>query len=166
MSTHTSQFSNSPSDHHWDAFVASLHRVWEYAPDFSPTGPTNLSGRIVLLIDQDAAHNEQLCDHLKRLGAAAIAAGTLEDGLRELTHHSIELIVLGTNFGDETALRFCREVCDASRTMHIPIIVLADDASPEMVWQARREGAKFYLRKPYDPYVLLTLMSAALEPLE
>ncbi len=36
MSTRTPLLPNPQRDQNWDAFVASLHRVWEYAPDFCP----------------------------------------------------------------------------------------------------------------------------------
>ncbi len=164
MSTFHSKPTGETSELNWDAFVASLHRVWEYAPDFSPTGPVNLSGRKVLVVDRDVDHNVQLGDRLKRIGSSAISVMTISMAFRELDRHTIDLIVLATDFPDEDALQFCRAVCDASATMNVPIIILSEAEHPDMVWSARRAGAAFYLRKPYDPYVLLALMSAALEP--
>ncbi len=164
MSTFHSKPTHAASELNWDAFVASLHRVWEYAPDFSPTGPVNLSGRRVLVVDRDSDHNEQLGERLKRIGSSAILVKTIRMAMCELEKHSIDLIVLATDFPEEDALKFCRSVCDATSTMNVPIIMLSDDNRSEMIWSARRAGAAFYLRKPYDPYVLLALMSAALEP--
>jgi len=164
MSTFHSIPSNAASELNWDAFVASLYRVWEFAPDFSPNGPVNFSGRRVLVVDRDSDHNSQLGERLKRIGSSAISVMTIRMAIRELEKHSIDLIVLATDFPDEDALQFCRAVCDATSTMNVPIIMLSDDDRSEMVWSARRAGAAFYLRKPYDPYVLLALMSAALDP--
>jgi DNA-binding response OmpR family regulator len=166
MSTFSAKPNNDRSELDWDAFVASLHRVWEYAPDFSPTGPVNLSGRKFLVVDHDAEHNTQLAERLKRIGSSPIVVVTIGLAVRELEQHKIDLVVLAMNFLNDDALQFCRTLSDTAATMNIPVIMLSEDDRPEMIWAARRAGATFYLRKPYDPYVLLALMSAALEPTE
>ncbi len=165
MSTFHSK-SSSSSDLIWDTFVASLHRVWEYAPDFSPTGPISLSGRHVFIIDGGIAEKEQLGDQLKRVGFTVTMIDSIEPAIRKLSEQIFDLVVIGAESTDEKTLDFCRLICDATSTMNVPIILLTNDDRPEMVRQARLAGAKFYLRKPYDPYVLLTLISVALEPIE
>jgi DNA-binding response OmpR family regulator len=164
MSTSSSKPNSETSELDWDAFVASLHRVWEYAPDFSPTGPVNLSGRTFLLVDPDASHNVQLAERLLRIGSSAIVVLTISKAIQELDQHKVDLVLLAMDFPNDDALQFCRNLSDANATMNTPVIMLSEDNHPGMVWAARRAGAKFYLRKPYDPYVLLALMSTALEP--
>ncbi len=166
MSTFSSKPNNDTSELDWDAFVASLHRVWEYAPDFSPTGHVNLSGRKFLVVDPDSAHNTQLAERLKRIGSSPIAVVSIGMAIHELEQHHIDLIVLAMDFPNDDALLFCRTLCDATATMNVPVIMVSEDDHPGMVWAARRSGARFYLRKPYDPYVLLALMSTALEASE
>jgi len=148
----------------WDTFVASLHRVWEYAPDFSPTGPISLTGRNVLLVDGDTVDREQLCDQLNRMGSSVTMIDSIEQANLKVGQQIIDIVVLGSDSVNEETFEFCRFICDTPSTMNVPIIILTNDGRPEMVRQARRAGAKFYLRKPYDPYVLLTLLSVALEP--
>ena len=158
--------SSSNSDLKWDAFVASLHRVWEYAPDFSPTGPLSLTGRKILVVDVDSEHNFQLGEQLTRIGTSMTMVESFDQAFNVLDQQSIDTIFLGANLLDEAACEFCRSLCDSPSTMNIPIIVLTNDDREIKVWQARRAGAKFYLRKPCDPYVLLTLIAATLEPIE
>ena len=119
-----------------------------------------------MVVDQDVDHNRQIAERLKRLGSSIIAAVTIETAYRELEQNAIDLILMEADNPNDDALSFCRSVCDSMATMNIPIIMLSNDDRPETVWLARRAGATFYLRKPFDPYVLLALMSAALEPAE
>jgi DNA-binding response OmpR family regulator len=164
----TSLYTNSSNnrDLKWDEFVASLYRVWEYAPDFSPTGPSTLTGRRVLVVDVDTEHNQQVGEALTRIGTSKTMVESFEQAFHELGKQSFDIVICGTQLFDEDACEFCQSVCDSLSTLSIPIILLMNDDRPEMIWQARRAGAKFCLRKPCDPYVLLTLMSAALEPIE
>lgn len=157
---------SSISDHTWDAFVASLHRVWEYAPDFSPNGPINLSCRTILVVDSKLVHNDQISERLKRLGSLTISVDSIHDAYKSIEVQNFDMVVISTDLLDEDAIHFIQTVCDTSSTLNMPIIMLTNDERPEMVWKARKAGVKFYLRKPYDPYVLLTLISAALEPSE
>ncbi len=158
--------SSSNSDLQWDAFVTSLHRVWEYAPDFSPAGPLSLTGRKILVVDVDSEHNHQLGERLTRIGTSMTMVESFDQAFYELDQQSIDIVILGANLLDDAGCEFCRSVCDSPLTMNIPIIVLTNDDRQEKVWHARRAGAKFYLRKPCDPYVLMTIMSASLEPIE
>jgi CheY-like chemotaxis protein len=47
-------------------------------------------------------------------------------------------------------------------TCDVPVIVLSGEERPDVVRRARQAGCRFFLRKPYDPNVLLALVMAAL----
>ncbi len=150
----------------WDAFIASLHRVWEYAPEFSPSAAVNLSGRNVLVVDNDPQQNSLLCTRLERLGLRPFSIDSILVAKDLLEDKAFDLLVLDIGDDPETVIRFCREISDDAKTMQLPIIMVSEEATSDLVQQCRNAGARFYLRKPYDPYVLLTIMVSALQPLD
>lgn len=150
----------------WDAFIASLHRVWEYAPEFSPTAAVNLSGRNVLVVDEDQLQNSILCTRLERLGLRPFSVDSLVIATDILEDKSFDLLVMDLGKDPENAIRFCRSVGDENNTMQLPIIIVSEEATNDLVQRCRNAGARFYLRKPYDPYVLLTIIVSALQPLD
>jgi DNA-binding response OmpR family regulator len=151
------------SDQRWDAFIASLHRVWEFAPDFSLEGHLRLAGRQVLVVDANRLRNQRLVAQLARIGLEATAAEHPRLAWRCLDGLRFDLMVLVADDGAVEAMNFCRGVADDPRHVRLAVIVIGENATHDTIWEWRRAGAKFYLTDPYDPYVLLTLMAAIID---
>ena len=107
---------NSSGNHDlkWDAFIESMHRVWEYAPDFTPIGPLSLTRRKVLVVDVDTAHNDQLDERLTRIGTSMTMVESFERAFDELSEQSIDLVILGADLVDEDACEWLPLTCGVS----------------------------------------------------
>ncbi len=52
---------------------------------------------------------------------------------------------------------------DNEATCDIPVIVVSGMESPDVIRRSRAAGCYYYLRKPYDPNALLTLIQQAID---
>lgn len=72
-------------------------------------------------------------------------------------------ILLDVNLPDVSGLDVCSQLSDAMQTREIPIIILSANGQEGMVRDVRRSGARFYVRKPYDPNTVIAIMEQAIE---
>ena len=113
----------------------------------------------VLVIEDDALVRSAVISDLTRREHAVRTAGTALDGLRELSHHPPEVIVLDLGLPDldgRQALRMMRAVTA------VPVIVAtACDDEPEIV-RLLNAGADDYLVKPFSCEHLAARIAAVL----
>jgi DNA-binding response OmpR family regulator len=152
-----------PSDQRWDAFVASLHLVWQYAPDISFEGQMNLAGRVVLVVHSDLHENARLAMQLSKVGLRVFSALDLPQAYDRLVDEEIDIVLLFFQGDDENAKNFCAAIQDEVHLQHVKLIALGDLVSSEAIWEWRRAGARYFVRVPVDPYVLFALMAASLD---
>ncbi|PQO39461.1 response regulator [Bremerella cremea] len=72
-------------------------------------------------------------------------------------------ILLDVNLPDLSGLDVCAQLSDAMQTREIPIIILSASGEANMVQQVRRCGARFYVRKPYDPNTVVAILEQAIQ---
>jgi DNA-binding response OmpR family regulator len=161
--SHSFNTISQPSDQQWDAFVASLHRVWEFAPDFSLEGHLSLAGRTVLVFDSDPRQNSNLSDQFTNVGLQARSATTYSHALGLLKKNEFDIVIIVDRQQNHEGTQVCEFVADSERHAHVAVLVLSNEDSADAIWRWRKLGAKYFLRLPYDPYVLLTLMAASVE---
>lgn len=118
--------------------------------------------RTVLIVDRDREQAFCLSRRLTTQGFITMTAdrGLLAMGIAQA--ETPDLILLDVSLPDRDGLEVCRDLTDSPVTCHIPVIVLGDVAHPGAIRLARSAGCRFYLLKPYDPNVLLTLIEATL----
>jgi DNA-binding response OmpR family regulator len=113
----------------------------------------------VLVIEDDALVRSAIINDLADREHAVRTAGTALDGLRELSHHPPEVIVLDLGLPDldgRQALRMMRAVTA------VPVIVAtACDDEPEIV-RLLNAGADDYLVKPFSCEHLAARIAAVL----
>lgn len=117
----------------------------------------------VLIVDDDRDHVEILAFRLTRLGYRVQVATTAEAAQRLLASaRRPSLVLLDINLPDGSGLTLCQELADSLQWCDLPIIVISGLDEPEIIRECRRAGARFFLRKPYDPNVLLTLIDESI----
>jgi len=120
----------------------------------------------VLIVDDDAVVTEVLKWRLERLGFRTLSADRGRDALELARSAQPDLILLDLRLPDVDGLTVCRELSDSPETCTIPIIILSAVEGPDILRRCREAGCRFYLRKPYDPDVLLTIMRQAIASVE
>ena len=116
----------------------------------------------VLVLEDDALQLELLVDHLQSVGLATVGVTTVADARQQLNDAKFNLAIFDVQLPDGSGLELCNSIADDSRFCSMPTIVLSSMNQANMVRQTRAAGASFFIGKPYDPNVLLTVIERAL----
>jgi DNA-binding response OmpR family regulator len=119
--------------------------------------------RRILVVDDEADQVEALSYRLRKLGYDAATASSGEQALESATSVVPDLILLDLGLPDLNGFDVCQQLGDNATTCGVPVIILSGMETDDVVRRARSAGCAYYLRKPYDPNVLLTLIQNTLE---
>ena len=117
----------------------------------------------ILIVDDDEAATDVLSTRLKRLGFDTVIAdnGQLARALVRTEKPSV--ILLDLRLPDVDGFELCEELVDDDETSDIPVIIVSGLERPDVLRKSRAAGCHYYLRKPYDPNALLTLIQQAID---
>lgn len=116
----------------------------------------------VLVLEDDVLQLELLLDHLQSVGLGAVGVTTVAAARQQLNDSKFNLAILDVQLPDGSGLELCNSIADDSRFCSMPTIVVSSMNLANMVRQTRAAGASFFIGKPYDPNVLLTVIERAL----
>lgn len=85
------------------------------------------------------------------------------DGIQLAQNERPDVVLLDLGLPDQDGLEVCSKLVDSPDTCGTPVIVLSGQDRPNIVRETRDAGCEFYVRKPYDPNALLTLIQASLD---
>lgn len=117
---------------------------------------------IVLVLDPDpltmtgmaaALHTAGYEVHCARDGQAA----------RKAAHALVfDLVVSEVKVEGESGLDICREIQASEKNRDVSVMFVTSYQSPDIIRRSHAAGGVYYLRKPFDPNVLLELVDKAL----
>ncbi len=116
----------------------------------------------ILLVDDDAIQIDCLSHRLKQQGFEILTCYRGQDALAIATEQHPDLILLDLRLPDINGFEVCAQLSDAAKTCDIPIIIVSAVEGPDVVRNTRASGGFYFVRKPYDPNVLLTLVEHTL----
>lgn len=125
---------------------------------------TSISTRdTILIVDDDPQIVEGLSARLTQLGFGVLHAGSGREG-RETAHRDHpDLIVLDLRLPDTDGFTVCQELADAPDTCTTPVILLSGMSRPDIIRRSGTIGCQYFVRKPYDPNTLLTLIRTSID---
>ncbi len=125
-------------------------------PDYKPRPQT------VLIIDDDQDQAESLSLRLMDQGFETVTAHSGHVGLAAARRESPDLILLDVRLPDIDGFFVCQRLSDDVGACEIPVIMLSGMEAPDIIRRCRAAGCYYFVRKPYDPNVLLTLIEQAI----
>ena len=117
----------------------------------------------ILIVDDDQTQVEVLSHRLEKQGFSTVKAYEGRAGLNKAREHRPDLVLLDVRLPDLDGFTVCEELVDSPETCDIPIIIVSGSDRSDIVRSSRAAGCEFFVRKPYDPNVLLTLIEHALK---
>jgi len=75
---------------------------------------------------------------------------------------ALDLIICDVNLASESGLDLCRDLRRESGMEDVPLMFISASQGPDIVRRSHDAGGAYYLRKPFDPDVLIELVSKAL----
>ncbi len=117
----------------------------------------------ILIVDDDEAAADVLSLRLNRQGFETTIAENGQLGLALARAEKPSAILLDLRLPDMDGFALCQELVDDEPTCEIPVIIVSGMEHPDIIRRSRAAGCQYYLRKPYDPNALLTLIRQAID---
>lgn len=115
----------------------------------------------ILIIDDEPNLPHQFARFLRKHGYEASTAASGEEGLRELTRHLIDLVLLDVRLPDLSGLEVLGEI--RKHDAELPVIMLTAFGDTQTAVEAMKLGALDYLMKGFDLDVLLLAIQRGLD---
>lgn len=115
----------------------------------------------VLVIDDDQAMRELLCEDLERRGHQVLTADKISVARELLASHDVDLILTDLNMPGMNGIEFCREL--HARRPDLPVLIITAFGSLETATDALRAGAYDFVTKPVDLDLLAHALGRALQ---
>ncbi|REK12751.1 MAG: response regulator [Planctomycetota bacterium] len=126
--------------------------------------PERASARhLVLIVDDDETISEALSIRLGHQGFDTLVARSGKAALEQARHQQPDCILLDLGLPDVDGFELCQDLVDSPNTCDIPVIIVSGMEHPRIIRRCRAAGCYYYVRKPYDPNVLLTLIRRAID---
>lgn len=124
---------------------------------------SSVESKRILIVDDDKIQNEILEFCFRKIGYDSVVATCGDSGFAKAKEIRPDLILLDIEMPGMSGLEVCRRLIDNPETCEIPIIILSGHDGIDIVRDARSAGCHYFIRKPYDPNALLTLVQSAIK---
>ncbi len=145
-----------------DLFYSTVEECFAAVPLLDAEKDGERAKPHVLILEDDLLQLELLVDHLQALGVTTCSVQTVADARDKLDSNKFSLAIFDVQLPDGSGLDLCESIADDPRFSALPTIVLSSMSQANMVRRSRAAGASFFISKPYDPNVLLTVIERAL----
>lgn len=117
---------------------------------------------LILVVDDEPSVLAEVAAVLTRAGYACHCCGTVDDAFRFTTTNTPDLILSDINLGGHSGLEMCEKIQRQENAKDVPVMFLSGAQIPDIIRRSHEAGGSYYLRKPFDPEVLLDLVDKAL----
>ena len=74
----------------------------------------------------------------------------------------LDLIICDVNVDGDKGLEICKQIRGLPLRSDVPVMFISAHQSPDIIRRSHDAGGTYYVRKPFDPEVLLELVDKAL----
>lgn len=118
---------------------------------------------VILIIDDDPLTLTGVAATLDMSGYECHCARDAEAATKAARSLSLDLIICDVNVDGERGLELCQELREENENnADVPVLFVSDGQSPDIIRRKHDAGGTYYLRKPFDPDVLIELVGKAL----
>ncbi|QDU28763.1 Gliding motility regulatory protein [Anatilimnocola aggregata] len=117
---------------------------------------------VILIIDNDPIMLTGIAAVLNMSGYECHCARNAQAARKAIKSLALDLIVCDVDLGPENGLELCRELRQLPGIEDVPMMFISAAQAPDIVRRSHDAGGSYYLRKPFDPEVLIELVSKAL----
>lgn len=121
-----------------------------------------MTGKTVLIIDDEAPIREMIAVALKMAGYACLEAENAQTGHAVVVDHQPDIILLDWMMPDVSGIELARRLKREPASADIPIIMLTARGEEDNKVQGLEAGADDYITKPFSPRELIARIKAVL----
>jgi DNA-binding response OmpR family regulator len=116
----------------------------------------------LLLIDDEPRVLDEVATALLATDYKCRACRDVETALELARQQAPDLIISDIDLGGTSGLDLCERLREVPGLAETPVIFLSGAPIPDVVRKSHAAGGTYYLRKPFDPQVLVELVDKAL----
>ena len=116
----------------------------------------------ILIIDSDPLTLTGVAAVLDMSGYECHCARDPEAALKAVRREQLDLILCDVNLAGESGLDLCRDLRAEPGMAEVPVIFVSSLQTADIVRRTHDAGGAYYLRKPFDPDVLVDLVDKSL----
>ncbi len=117
---------------------------------------------LILVVDDEQHVLDEVAEVLARAGFACRCCTTAEEALEKAKETTFDLIISDINLHGRSGLQMCEEIKRHEASADVPVMFLSGAQIPDIIRRSHAVGGTYYLRKPFDPEVLIELIDKAL----
>jgi CheY-like chemotaxis protein len=117
---------------------------------------------LVLVVDDEAEVLVEVATALSAAGFACHCCGTPQAAADFVHAHAPDLIISDINLNGYSGLELCEQIKQEPGLRDVPVMFLSGAQIPDIIRRSHAAGGTYYLRKPFDPAVLVELVDKAL----
>lgn len=117
---------------------------------------------VILIIDNDPIMLTGIAAVLNMSGYECHCARDGEAATKAVKSLALDLIICDVELGRISGLDLCSELRQIPGVEDVPMMFISANQTPDIVRRSHAAGGAYYLRKPFDPEVLIELVSKAL----
>lgn len=117
---------------------------------------------VVLIIDSDPITLTGVAAVLNMSGYECHCARDAEAALKAARTEPLDLIICDVMLKEESGLEICSEIRRLPGLAEVPLMFVSSSQLPDIIRRTHDAGGAYYLRKPFDPEVLIELVDKAL----
>ncbi len=117
---------------------------------------------IILVIDDDPDVVAGLAKVLSAAGYVSHCCRDADGAIECVRQTTPDLIISDINLSGHSGLQLCQRLKREEGLSDVPFMFLSGAQVPDIIRRSHEAGGTYYLRKPFDPQVLLELVDKAL----
>jgi len=117
---------------------------------------------LILVIDDDLEVLGEVAAVLSGAGYVCHCSNSPQAAIQFARDNSPDLIISDIHLGGHSGLDLCEQIKSDETLADVPVMFLSGAQIPDIIRRSHAVGGTYYLRKPFDPEVLLELVDKAL----
>jgi len=124
--------------------------------------PIQTDPAVILIIDSDPITLTGVAAVLNLSGYECHCASDEEAATKAANSLPLDLIICDVNLNGVSGLELCKQLRRQPGMSDVPLMFVSSSQRPDIVRRTHDAGGAYYLRKPFDPEVLIELVNKAL----
>ncbi len=117
---------------------------------------------LILVVDDEPAVLGEVASVLTAAGFACHCSTTADMAIAKARVSLPDLILSDIHLHDRSGLEICEQIRQIEALRDVPVMFLSGAQIPDIIRRSHAAGGAYYLRKPFDPEVLVELIHKAL----
>lgn len=117
---------------------------------------------LILVVDDEKEVLESVANVLTEAGFDCQCCNSAQAAIEFAAMQTPDMIVSDINLGGHSGLEMCERIKEDAALNSVPVMFLSGAQIPDIIRRSHAVGGTYYLRKPFDPGVLVELVDKAM----